>query len=237
MARQYWPNESPIGARVQLGVDGGTIVREIVGVVADVRSRTLDFAPVPETYVPYAQYPGPTMGIAVRAAGDPLTLLPQIRERIARLDPDLPMVRPQTMDEVITASAGSQRLSSSVTTMFALVAGLLACLGIYGLVSYSVAQRTREIGIRVALGANAGSVLRLIVGDGLKLAAIGVVLGGLGTWLLTSTIRSMLYQVSPGDPTVLIATGAGAFVLAALASLIPAVRVMHVDPSIALRTE
>jgi putative ABC transport system permease protein len=237
MARQFWPSQDPVGARVQLGVDVGTVTREVVGVVADVRSRTLDFAPVPESYVPHAQVPGPTMGVAVRAQGDPLTLLPTIRERIARLDPDLPIVRPQTMEAVMTASAGSMRLSSTLTLLFAAVAGLLACLGIYGLVSYGVAQRTREIGIRVALGANPVSVLRLIVGDGVKMAALGVVLGALGTWALTSTIRSLLYEVSPGDPIVLAATCGGAFVIAALASLVPALRVMRVDPSIALRVE
>ena len=237
MARQFWPNQDPIGARVQLGVDNGTVTREVVGVVADVRSRTLDFAPVPETFVPHAQVPASSMGIAVRTAGDPLALLPAVRERIGRLDPDLPIIRPLTMEAIITVSTGSMRLSSTLTVLFAFVAGLLACLGIYGLVSYAVAQRTREIGIRVALGANPVSVLRLIVGDGVKLASIGIAFGAVGTWLLTSTIRSLLYEVSPSDPAVLAATCAGAFVLTALASLIPAMRVMRVDPSVALRVE
>jgi putative ABC transport system permease protein len=237
MARRFWPDQDPIGARVQLGVDIGSVTREIVGVVADVRSRTLDFAPVPETFVPHAQVPASSMGVAVRTAGDPLALLPAVRERIGRLDPDLPIIRPLTMEAIITVSTGSMRLSSTLTALFAFVAGLLACLGIFGLVSYAVAQRTREIGIRVALGANPVSVLRLIVGDGVKLASIGIAFGAVGTWLLTSTIRSLLYEVSPSDPAVLAATCAGAFVLTALASLIPAMRVMRVDPSIALRVE
>ncbi len=237
MARQFWPNKDPIGARVQLGMDVGNVTREVIGVVADVRSRTLDFPPVPESYVPHAQVPSSSMGVAVRAEGDAVALLPSLRERISRLDPDLPIVRPQTMEAVMTASSGPMRLSSTLTTLFAVVAGLLACLGIYGLVSYAVAQRTREIGIRIALGADPRSVLRLVVGDGLKLAAGGVVLGAVGTWMLTSTIRSLLYEVSPNDPTVLAATCGGAFVLAALASLVPAIRVMRVDPSVALRVE
>jgi len=237
MARQFWPDQDPIGARVQLGVDIGAVTREVVGVVADIRSRTLDFAPVPETFVPHAQVPAPSMGVAVRTDGDPLAVLPAVRERIGRLDPDLPIIRPLTMEAIMTASTGSMRLSSTLTALFAVVAGLLACLGIYGLVSYAVAQRTREIGIRVALGANPVSVVRLIVGDGVKLASIGVAVGAAGTWLLTSTIRSLLYEVSPADPAVLAATCVGAFVLTALASLVPAVRVMRVDPSVALRVE
>jgi putative ABC transport system permease protein len=237
MARQFWPDQDPVGARVQLAVDPGTVIREIVGVVADVRSKSIDIAPVPETFVPHAQVPASTMSLVVRTQGDPLSILPAIRERIGRLDPELPIVRPQTMEAVVTASAGSMRLSSTLTTLFALVAGLLACLGIYGLVSYGVAQRTREIGIRVALGANPVSVLRLIVGDGVRMAALGVALGAGGTWALTSTIRSLLYEVSPTDPVVLASTCLGAFALAALASLIPAVRVMRVDPSTALRVE
>jgi ABC-type antimicrobial peptide transport system permease subunit len=209
----------------------------VIGVVADVRSRTLDFPPVPESFVPYAQVPGQSMGIAVRVDGDPLAMLPALHQRIARLDPDLPLVRPQTMQEVVTASAGPMRLSSTLIALFAVVAGLLACLGIYGVVSYAVAQRTREIGIRVALGANRVSVLRLIVGDGLKMAALGVVAGAAGTWMLVSTIRSLLYEVNPADPAVLMATCGGAFLLAAVASLVPAIRVMQVDPSVALRVE
>jgi predicted permease len=237
MARQFWPDQDPIGARVQLGMDPGTVVREIVGVVADVRSRAMDAAPVPESFVPHAQAPANTMGFAVRTEGDPLGVLPAIRQRVAAFDPDLPLVRPQTMDAVVGGSAGAARLSSTLTSLFAVLAGVLACLGIAGLVSYAVAQRTREIGIRVALGANPLVVLKMIVADGLKLAAYGVVIGALGTWALTGTLRSLLYEVSPADPVVLGATCAGALLLTAVASLVPALRVMRVDPSVALRVE
>src|SRR5262249_3386954 len=235
ISRQYWPNADPIGARLQFA--GESVVREVVGVVGDVRSRALDNTPVPESYVPHAQVPGGSMGFTVRTDGDPLALLPAIRQRIAALDPDLPLVRPQTMEAVVTASAGSMRLQSTLASLFALVAGVLACLGIYGLVSYAVAQRTREIGIRIALGANPVAVLRLVVGDGVRLAAYGVAIGAAGTWMLTSTLRSMLYEVSPTDPMVLAATCAAALLLATSASLVPALRVMRVDPSVALRVE
>jgi ABC-type antimicrobial peptide transport system permease subunit len=118
-----------------------------------------------------------------------------------------------------------------------MVAGILACLGVYGLVSYAVAQRSREIGIRVALGANPLAVLRLIVGDGVRLAAYGVVAGVVGTWALTSTLRTLLYEVSPTDPAVLVGTSVAALVLTGVASIVPAFRVLRVDPSVALRVE
>jgi putative ABC transport system permease protein len=237
MARQFWPNENPIGARVQLAYEGPTIVREVIGVVGDVRSRALDAVPVPESFVPHAQVPGGTMAFAIRTDGDPLSLLPAIRQRVAALDPDLPLVRPQTMEAVVTASAGPMRMASTLTSLFAIVAGILACLGVYGLVSYAVAQRTREIGIRVALGANPLAVLRMVVGDGVRLAAYGVVAGAAGTWALTSTLRTLLYEVSPTDPAVLIGTSIAALVLTSVASIVPAFRVLRVDPSAALRVE
>jgi putative ABC transport system permease protein len=237
MARQFWPDEDPIGKQVQLAVDVPPLTREIVGVVGDVRSRSLDAVPVPETFVPHAQAPSGTMAFALRTEADPLSLLPSVRQRIAALDADLPLVRPQTMEAVVTTSAGSRRLSSTLTSLFAIVAGLLACLGIYGLVSYAVAQRTREIGIRVALGANPIAVLRMVVADGLRLAAYGVVGGAIGTWALTSTLQTLLYEVSPADPTVLVSTSAAALLLAAAASFVPALRVLRVDPSAALRVE
>jgi ABC-type lipoprotein release transport system permease subunit len=141
------------------------------------------------------------------------------------------------MEEVVSVSAGAIRLSSTLTSLFALVAGVLACLGIYGLVSYAVAQRTREIGIRVALGANPGAVLKMIVVDGLRLATYGVVIGVAGTWALTGTLRTLLFDVSPADPAILAGTCAGALLLAGVASLVPAMRVMSVDPSVALRVD
>jgi putative ABC transport system permease protein len=237
MARRYFPNENPVGAQLQLGMENFQVAREIVGVVGDVRSKALDSGPVAETYVPHAQIPLGTMSYAVRSGSDPLALLPAIRQRVAVLDADLPLVRPQTMEAVVAASVGSARLSSTLTSLFAVVAGILACLGVYGLVSYAVAQRTREIGIRVALGADPIAVARMVVGDGVRLAAYGVVAGAIGTWALTSTLRTLLYEVSPTDPVVLVVMSAAALVVTAVASLVPALRVLRVDPSTALRVE
>jgi putative ABC transport system permease protein len=237
MARQFWPDESPIGARVQLGMDPGRIVRDIVGVVGDVRSNSLGQAPVPEAFVPYAQVPLASISIALRTGGDPTSLLPMVRQRIAAIDASLAIIRTQTMVSVVEASTGSMRLSSTLTSVFAVLAALLAAVGIYSLVSYSVASRTREIGIRVALGAHPSSVLRLVLGEGLRLAVVGLVIGVAGTWALAGTLRSMLFDVSPIDPIVLAATAAAVLALTGLASFVPAWRVMRVDPTVALRSE
>ena len=151
------------------------------------------------------------------------------------MDPDLPIMRPQTLVTVRDNAAGSSRLQSVLTSVFALLAGLLASVGIYSLIAYSVAERTRELGIRVALGADRGAVVRLIVGEGLLLAGIGIAIGMAGSWLLTGTLKTMLFEVSPIDPIVLALTCAAVLLVTALASYVPARRALRVDPMIALR--
>jgi putative ABC transport system permease protein len=237
MARQFWANADPIGARVQLGADPPAIVREVVGVAGDVRSQALNQPPVPEAFIPYAQSPGPSISIAVRTKGDPRSLLPAVRERVAAIDRSLAVVRPQTMVNVVDGSTGPMRLSSTLTSVFAALAALLAAIGIYSLVSYSVATRTREIGIRVALGAHPSSVVGLVLGEGMMLAVVGLAIGVAGAWSLAGTLRSMLFDVSPVDPVVLAATMAAVLALTAIASFVPAWRVTRVDPTVALRSE
>jgi putative ABC transport system permease protein len=245
MARRFFPGRSPIGARIHLGLDEDDAYRDIVGVVGSVRSNTLAGAPVPESYVPHAQAPpsesgfapASSMTFAVRAETDPAALLPAIRARLAAIDRDLPLVRPRTMTEVVTASAGGARLSSTLASLFALLAALLAAVGVYSLVAYSVAQRTREIGIRVALGAGPASVLRLALGESMGWAVCGVGLGLIGHLALGGTLRSLLFEVSPMDPVVLGATCAGLLAVTAAASFIPVQRVMRVDPTLALRAD
>jgi ABC-type antimicrobial peptide transport system permease subunit len=178
------------------------------------------------------------MGIVMRTElPDPAQLLPAVRQRIAAIDPDLPIIKPQTMTSVVEASAGSSRLSSVLTAVFALLAGLLATVGIYSLIAYSVAERTREFGIRVALGADRRRVLRLIIGEGLLLAAIGIGIGLFGAWLLTGSLRPLLYEVNPIDPAVLSMTCVAVLAVAALASYVPARRALRVDPMVALRAD
>ena len=238
MADRYWANQNPIGARVLLGYDSGSVWREIVGVVGDVRSWRVNTPPVPESYVPHPQAPSAGMGVAVRLDGvSPSIVLPAIRQRMAALDSALPLVRVRPMAEIVSASTGETRLSSVLTTVFALVAALLASMGIYSLIAYSVAQRSREIGIRVALGADRSSVVRMVVGEGLMLAAVGLVAGVAGAFLLTRALRTLLYEVSPTDPGVLLLTCGGVLIVAALASVVPAVRALRVDPAVALRAE
>ena len=237
MARQFWPDANPVGERVQLTWEPPSVVREIVAVAGDARSQALSAAPALESYVPYAQSPFPGMGFVVRTQGvDPASILPAARQRIGAIDPDLPLVRPQTLATVVEASAGGTRLSSILTAVFALLAALLASVGIYSLIA------TRSPSARGARhprrsGADRRAVVRLIVGEGLTLAAIGIGIGLAGSYLLTGTLRTMLFEVSPIDPTVLAATSAAVLLVAVVASYVPARRALRVDPMTALRAE
>jgi putative ABC transport system permease protein len=238
MARQFWPDANPVGQRIQLTWEPPSVVREIVAVAGDARSQALSAAPALESYVPYPQSPLPGMGFVVRTEGiDPASILPAARQRIGAIDPDLPLVRPQTLAAVVDTAAGSTRLSSVLTAVFAVLAALLASVGIYSLIAYSVAERTRELGIRVALGADRRAVVRLIVGEGLKLAAIGIGIGLAGSYLLTGTLQTLLFEVSPLDPAVLATTSAAVLLVAIVASYVPARRALRIDPMTALRAE
>ena len=194
--------------------------------------------PVAETFVPFSQAPLPAMGIVMRTeAADPASVLPAVRQRLAAIDPQLPIVRPQTMQTLVDSSSGSTRLSSVLTSVFAILAAFLATVGIYSLIAYSVAERTREIGIRVALGADRRSVMKLVVGEGLTLGGIGVTAGLIGAWLLTGTLRTLLYEVSPVDIPVLGVTCGAVLLVAAMAAYVPARRALRVDPMVALRAD
>ena len=239
MAQKYFGGGDPIGQHIALVVDAPKVTREVVGVVADVRDAALAAAPVPEVFVPHAQAPLNAMAVVVRLAGEMRidSVLPSIRERVRTLDPDLPLVRPRTLESAIEATAGNTRVISILTSVFAIVAALLASIGIYSLIAYSVAQRTREIGIRVALGADRRAVVRLILKEGVVLAVVGVVCGIGGAFFLTQTLQTLLYEVKPMDPLVLAATCGGMVAVAALASVVPALRALRVDPMVALRAE
>jgi len=237
MAERFWPNANPIGQRLSLD-SGAANENEIVGVVGDTRSANLSTTPVPESFYPLSQFPQASMAMVVHTdLSDPATLLPAVRQRIATIDPDLPIARPRTMDAVVAASTGTTRLTSVLTSVFGALAGLLASVGIYSLIAYSVAQRTRELGIRVALGADRRAVLRLIVGEGLTLAAIGLAIGLAGARMLTGTLQTMLFDVSPLDPPVIGLTCVGIVIVTAAASYIPARRAIRVDPMHALRAD
>jgi predicted permease len=236
--RRFIPQGEPLGRRIAEVLGPTVDPWEIAGVIGDVRTKGLDLAPIPMMVVPLLQSPGSSLRVAARAAsGDPLQLLPQLRSEVLALDKDVPLSVPQTLAQVVTASVGERRFQMTLLSVFALVALTLAALGIYGVMAYSVAQRSREIGIRMALGADGSRVMRMVVGGGLRLGLLGVALGVLGALLGTRALASLVYQVSPTDPLTLAVTAAVLVSSAVLASWVPAWRATRVDPAISLRAE
>jgi putative ABC transport system permease protein len=235
MARRHWPNEDPIGRRVRIAWDD--LEDEVIGVVGDVKHSGLDAEPRAMTYWPYARNAYQTMTVTVRTAGDTGRVVGSIVELVRQLDPELVVANVKTMDEVVSSSVAQRRLTMLLLTIFAATALLLAAVGIYGVIAYSVTQRTQEIGIRMALGAQHTDVLRMVVRQALLLAVAGIVIGGAGALLLTRLMEGLLFQVKPGDPlTFAVVSGVLAGV-ALLASYIPGRRATRVDPVIALRAE
>jgi predicted lysophospholipase L1 biosynthesis ABC-type transport system permease subunit len=208
---------------------------EIIGIAADVHERGFPGQVIPELYLPYHFYPLQTAGLLVRTQGDPQGVIRSIRKETLEIDRDQPIAAVQTMDELLESSVGQQRLTLWLLGSFAAVALLLAAIGIYGLITYSVVQRTQELGIRRALGAQAGDILQLVVGRGLRLTVIGIVIGLVGAFAATRAMSGLLFHVSATDPEVFLSV-ALVFVLVSLAaSYIPAWRATRVDPMKALR--
>lgn len=238
MATRYFQGMDPIGARIQIG-GNSNVTYEVIGVVGNVRDATLDRAPVPTVFGPHAQNPANAMGVVIRLAeGLGLeSVVTGVRQRLASIDPDLPLIRPQMLATSVEATTGNSRMISVMTSVFAFLGAILASIGIYSLIAYSVAQRTKEIGIRLALGASRPAVVKMIVTEGLTLAAGGVALGLVAAFFLTQTLQSLLYEVTPTDPGVLAGTCAGVFGVALIASIVPALRALGVDPMVALRVE
>jgi putative ABC transport system permease protein len=235
-ARRYWPNEDPIGQRIRIGSAEAPWLT-IVGVVGNVKHFGLENPSRRELYRPYAQAAWPTMSVTVKTATSPMGLAPAVRAALARIDPDQPVSRIRTMAEVVFNSVGERRFPMRLLGLFSIVALLLAAIGVYGVASYLVSQRTREIGIRVALGAGRKQVTRMIVGRSLLPIAAGLVAGIIGAVFAARLLASMLYEVRPSDPMVL---GSIALLLAGAAmgaSWIPARRAASVDPLVVLRQE
>jgi putative ABC transport system permease protein len=240
LARKYWGTEDPVGKRITFeGPDSKPIWREVVGLVEHVRNEGLEGESRGEYYAPYAQATGggPNLYIAVRTDGDPASLAPSVRGAIAGVDRDLPVFRVATMEQMVSDSLAQRRFSMLLFGIFAALALVLAVVGLYGVMSYAVAQRTHEIGLRMALGAQGSDVLRMVVGQGMGLVAVGLGVGLLGALALTRLMSSLLYGVSAADPL----TYAGIAILlgsvALLASYLPARRATKVDPMVALRYE
>jgi putative ABC transport system permease protein len=235
LARRYWPDGgNPIGQRLRLGP---RFIPEIVGIVGDVKNSALNQQTTPAMYTSYLQIPEMKMSLVVRAEGDPANMIRAVEKQVWAVDKDQPMYKIRTMEQVVGESQSSSRFTLAVLAIFAAVAMGLAAVGIYGVISYTVTQRTREIGIRIALGAERSDVLRLVVGQGTVLAVSGVAVGLGGALALTRVMRNLLFGVSATDP--LIFAGAALFLaaVALLASYIPARRAMSVDPTVSLRYE
>jgi predicted permease len=234
-ARKFLPGQQPIGQRLQLGDRKET--HEIIGVVADVKNDDFDEMVDPTSYLPYSQNARRTMSLVFRGTQDPTQLVPAVRSEVRALDPTLPVSNAKTVSQMIDERMSPKRLMTYILAVFALSALLLASIGIYGVMSYAVSQRTQEIGIRMALGARAVDVLKLVLKNGMVLALIGVGIGLAGALALTRLLESHLFQVAPTDKVTFIAVAGSLIAVALLACYIPARRATKVDPLVALRDE
>ena len=237
-ARLHFAGEDPLSKRLDFEGEGSGIRwRQIVGVVKDVKHFGLEAAAKPEAYIPFAQSPSPFMVVAVRTAADPAGLATAILNQIQAVDKDQPVFNTQTMERVVADSVARRRLNVLLLGIFAALALTLAVIGIYGVMSYLVAQRTHEIGVRIALGARAADVLRLVVKQGMSLALAGVVIGLIGALIVARLMSSLLYGVSAIDPFIFIGVPLLLSGVALIACYIPARRATKVDPLVALRYE
>jgi predicted permease len=238
MARQYFPNQDPIGKRITFGFPpDGDAPREIVGIVGDVRDVALNQNPAPMMYVPYAQAPFWGAVVVSRSNLTLAAFADAIRRDAGEIDKDLPVTDIAAMPDVVYTSVAQPRFQMVLLGLFGSLALLLAAVGIYGVISYSVVQRTHEIGIRMSLGAQPGQILQLVVGQGLKLALVGIAIGGVAALALTRLMMSLLFGVSPADPLTFAGVALLLAAVALAACYVPARRAMRVDPMTALRYE
>jgi putative ABC transport system permease protein len=243
LAHRIWPNGHAVGQQVRMSGMTDSFPRTVVAVVADIRHRGLDADARPEMYLPHAQWPSgggtasATMYVVVRSARDPRTLAGDVRRTIQSLDPNLPLADVRTMNAVMSGWTAARRLALIVLAMLATTAVVLAAVGLYGVVGYAVSQRTSEIGIRRALGAQAGSVIALVARQGSTPVLLGIVIGIIGAFGASRLIAAMLFQTSAADPIVFLAVPALLTVIAAIATYAPARRAVRVDPIIALRQQ
>jgi putative ABC transport system permease protein len=248
MAKQYWPDgEDPVGRRItfnsgiareQQRVVGGAGSREVIGIVGDVHHLGLDEEDVPMFYTPHTQQPSyHTMTLVVRTSADVPGLVSAVRGELKQMDAGVPLYQARTIEQVLSRVTAQPRLRASLVALFAGLAFLLAALGVYGVVSYVVSQRTHEIGVRMSLGAGTREVVGLLLGDGMRPVLLGVAAGLAGAWMASRALTTLLYDVSPGDPISYAAAAAGLTAAALIATLIPARRALQVDPASSLRSE
>jgi putative ABC transport system permease protein len=242
MARAYWPDGDPIGKRIRMGNPERPWLT-VVGIVGDVRHNGIAAPVKTKFYVPHAQFHASTgfaprsMNVVLRTEGDPAASLPAARTALREVDPTIPMAAVRTMSDVVSASMSTPRLAGLLLAVFAALALALSAVGIYGLLAYLVSRRQQEIGIRMTIGADARSVLWLVLGQGMRLAAVGLVLGWAGALGLGRLMSTLLHGVEPYDPPTFLLAPLVLFVAALVASYLPARRASRVDPVLALRTE
>jgi putative ABC transport system permease protein len=243
-ARTYWPNQDPLGKRVRLPLDARGLLSTskpawttIVGLIADARTESLADAAIPQIYRNSYQHISKDLAIFLRGQLDPSGIPAQLREQIQTVDPQLPVFHAETLDEVLSSSLSVRRFSMEMVAFFAATALLLAGLGIYGTISYVVNEQRREIAIRLALGAQRGDVLKMVLRRGIALAAAGAGLGGAGALIVSHLMAGLLYGVSPTDLTTFVGVTLMLTAVALAASYIPALRAMRLDPNAILHSE
>jgi putative ABC transport system permease protein len=241
-AKQYFPDEDPIGKTITLGWGRGEgkprAGGEVVGIIGDVKDAGLAEPDPPQIFLPYKQWPIQAMAVMLKTAVPPRSVADAARKTVYSLDGNLPVGSVRTLEEVVARSISQPRFYMTLLAVFAGVALVLAAIGIFGVLSYAVAQRTREIGIRMALGAHAGSVLGLVVREALIMSSAGVILGMSAAFLLTEwLVAQLLFNTSPHDPATFVGVAATLTLVSMAAAYVPARRATRVDPIVALRAE
>jgi predicted permease len=231
-AKKYFPGEDPIGR--PLSVDGD---RTVVGVVGDVHQASLETEPLREAYLPMAQARVSGGELVIRTAGHPYDVLPAVKAAVFAVLPDVPLRNVRTMEELIARQIAQRKLTMLLLGLFGLLGLVIAGVGVYGVMAYLVSQRTREIGVRIALGATRSTVVGMVLLNACVLVTAGLVIGGVAAWYLTGAARAFLFRLEPTDSRAFAAAGASLLVAALVASVIPARRAASVDPIVALRAE
>ncbi|HKP13968.1 MAG TPA: FtsX-like permease family protein, partial [Blastocatellia bacterium] len=237
LAREMFPDQDPIGQRLVINMSKTPVPTEIIGVVGDVKHAGLDAPPRAMSYWPHVELPYSGMMLVARTEGDPLNYVTAVRGEVQALDNDQPIASVYTMEQLMSESVARSRFSTTLLAIFAGIALILAAVGIYGVMSYAVTQRTHEIGIRMALGANSRAVMGMVIRQGMTIVVIGVAVGLAASFALTQTLSSLLFGVSAKDPLTFAAIAVVLTAVALAACAIPARRATKVDPMVALRYE